>query len=241
LLCARDATGKFLPRRACKARKTGAFRAGPRLAATEPETKAFGNVMKINPAPVFIMNHDRGPASTRTNAPGNAPVNAPSNTGSTKQGTVSSSQNGDGTFSTTMSKVNGQKTIDKTVNYADGTSKTSERTVTVNADGSKTVTKTGANGKTSTIQESMVKNADGTFSLSEEITKANGKVTDVSGTVTKSDGETDKALAYTNAQGEAKTIDTQSTHTGNIVMRSVTGTGYGGNTIDNTSTWQTFA
>jgi hypothetical protein len=167
--------------------------------------------------------------------------NAPTATGGTKSGTVSNSKNGDGTFQITSSDTDGQKIVDKSVTYANGTTKSSERTVTVNADGSKTIVKTGAGGKTTTIQESQSRNADGTMSLSKEITKANGKTTDVTGTVTKSDGETDKSLVYTNAKGVTQTVDEQTTQNGNITSHMRTGTGYKGNTIDSSSTWQTIA
>ncbi len=162
-------------------------------------------------------------------------------TGGTKSGTVSNSKNGDGTFQITSSNTDGQKIVDKTVTYADGTTKSSERTVAVNADGSKTVVKTGADGKTTTTQETMSRNADGTMSLSKEITKANGKTTDVTGTITKSDGETDKSLVYTNAKGVTQTIDETTKKNGNITSHVRTGTGYKGNTINSSSTWQTIA
>ena len=181
-------------------------------------------IMRINPQP-----------------PATGAAKAPSVTGGTKSGTVSSSKDGDGTFQVTMSQANGQKTVDKTVSFADGTTKSSERTVTVNSDGSKTIVKTGANGKTTTIQQSQSRNADGSISLSEEITKANGKTTDVTGTITKSGGETDKSLVFTNAKGVTQTVDDQTTHTGNITSHVRTGTGYKGNTLDSSSTWTTFA
>ncbi len=167
--------------------------------------------------------------------------NTPSVTGGTKSGTVSSSKDGDGTFQVTMSQVGGQKTVDKSVTFADGTTKSSERAVTVNSDGSKTIVKTNGNGKTTTIQESQSRNADGSISLSKEITKADGKTTDVTGTITKSDGETDKSLVYTNAKGVTQTVDDQTTQTGNITSHVRTGIGYKGNTIDSSSTWTTIA
>jgi hypothetical protein len=140
-----------------------------------------------------------------------------------------------------MSKVNGQKTVDKNVTFANGSTRSSERTVTINQDGSKTITKTNANGKTSTIQESEIHNSDGTISLTKQVTKADGSVTQVSGTITKANGETDKSLTLTNAQGQTETVDSQTTHTGNITMHSRTGAGYNGNPIDNSSTWTTYA
>jgi hypothetical protein len=154
---------------------------------------------------------------------------------------VSSSKNGDGTFESTMSEVNGQKTTDRTVTFANGTTKSSERTVTINSDGSKTISKTGANGKTKTIDETQTRNADGSFSVSKEITNANGKTTDVSGTITRTDGGKDEQLTYTNAKGATKTVDDQTSHTGNITGHVRTGTGYSGNTISSSSTWTTYA
>lgn len=187
----------------------------------------------INPAASMIMRHGL--------QPGAKPPSTQSATGNTTAGSVSSSKDGDGTFSVTMSKVGGQKTVEKNVSFANGTTKSTERTVTVNQDGSKTITRTNANGKTSTIQESEVKNDDGTISLSKQVTKANGSVTQVSGTITKTDGETDKSMTLTNAQGQTETVDSQTTRTGNIAMHSRNGTGYNGNTIDSSSTWTTYA
>lgn len=178
-------------------------------------------------------------AIMRINPPSSG--NTPSVTGGTKSGTVSSSKDGDGTFQVTMSQANGQKTVDKSVTFADGTTKSSERAVTVNSDGSKTIVKTNGNGKTTTIQESQSRNSDGSIALSKEITKANGKTTDVTGTITKSDGETDKSLVYTNAKGVTQTVDDQTTQTGNITSHVRTGIGYKGNTIDSSSTWTTIA
>lgn len=187
----------------------------------------------ISPAAFPVMRHGLQPSGKSTPAP--------SATGSTTSGSVSSSKDGDGTFSVTMSKVGGQKTVDKSISFANGTTRSTERTVTINQDGSKTITKTHANGKTSTTQESEVKNDDGTISLTKQVTKADGSVTQVSGTITKSNGETDRSMTLTNAQGQTETVSSQTTHTGNITMHSRTGTGYNGNAIDNSSTWTTYA
>jgi hypothetical protein len=205
----------------------------------------------ISPAASMVMHHGLQmvgkPGPTKGAAGGSGLQTGGSSgpdtgaSGGTATGSVSSSKNGDGSFSVTMTKVGNQRMIDKNVSFANGTSRSSERTVTVNADGSKTISKTNANGKVSTIEESEVKNDDGTISLSKQITKANGAMTQVSGTITKTNGETDRALTMTNSQNQTETIDMQATHTGNITMHSRTGTGYSGNTIDNTSTWTTYA
>ena|ERR1700733_14891661 len=185
----------------------------------------------INPAALMVLRQGLQPS-------GNPATGA---AGSASSGSVSSSKDGDGTFETTMSKINGQKTIDKTVNFADGTTRSTERVVTVNQDGSRTISKTNANGKTSTIQESESRNTDGTISLTKQVTKANGSVTQVAGTITKTNGETDRSLTLTNAQGQTETVDMQTKNTGNITMHSRTGTAYNGNAIDTSSTWMTYA
>lgn len=159
---------------------------------------------------------------------------------SAKTGTVSSMLHGDGTFAMTLDIVNGQKTIDKIVTYADGTQKVSERVITVNEDGSKTITKTGKNGKTTTIHESQVKNDDGTITISKEVTNAKGEVTEITGTVSKSHGETDKTFTCVNADGQTETINRQTIHDGNVTTHIKSGTGYAGNPIYNESTWTTF-
>jgi hypothetical protein len=156
-------------------------------------------------------------------------------------GTVSSSKHGDGRYERTSTEADGQRITDKTVTYADGTTRSVERSVTVNADGSKTIVKTGKDGKTTTIQESKAQNADGTFSISKQITHADGSVTEVSGMVSKSGGETEKVLTLTNAQGQTETLDRCTSHNGNITSRSTTGTGYNGEVIDYSSTWATYA
>ena len=160
--------------------------------------------------------------------------------GVTKAGTISDMEHGAGTFAKTLEEVNGQKVVDKTVDYADGTHKSVERAITVNADGSKTIVKT-KDGKTSTIQESRVANDDGTFSLSKQITGANGKTSTVSGTISKSDGETDKSITRTNGRGESETMNTTTTRDGNVATHTRTGTGYRGSHVYDQSTWTTFA
>ncbi len=157
----------------------------------------------------------------------------------TTTGTVSSSKYGNGTFVSQLEEVNGQKVINKTVTYADGTTVSTERAVTINDDGSKTITRTGKNGKTSTIEETKTLNDDGSYSISEQVTHANGSVTQVSGTETKSKGETDKVLTSTNAKGKSETLDHQKVKDGNSTTYTTTGTNYAGDDVDNTSTWTT--
>ena len=158
----------------------------------------------------------------------------------TKTGTVHSSKHGDGTFAQTFEEVNGQKTIDKTVTFADGTQRTKELVVTINDDGSKTITKTGKNGKVTTTHEMKVDNGDGTFSLTRDITNAKGETTEITGTITRSHGEVDKSLTCTNPGGLVETLNRQTVKNGAVVTHTTTGTNYLGETIDNESTWTTF-
>lgn len=158
----------------------------------------------------------------------------------TKTGTVNSSKHGDGTFARTFEEVNGQKTIDKTVTYADGTQKSKELVVTTNDDGSKTITRTNKNGKVTTIHEMMVDNGDGTFSLTKDITNAKGETTNISGTITHSHGEIDRSLTCTNSDGQVETLDRQTVKNGDVVTHTTTGTDYYGNAVDHESTWTTF-
>lgn len=181
--------------------------------------------MTMSSASLFALNHNY----------------AATDTSGSKSGTVSSTKHGDGTFETTFNEVNGLKTIDKTVTYADGTQKTIERTVTVNADGSKTITKTGKDGKTTTVNEMKTKNDDGTFSIAKEVTHANGKVTEVSGTISKVNGETDKTLTCTNSKGQTETVSHTTLHDGNVTTHITSGTNYYGEAIYNESTWTTLA
>lgn len=157
-----------------------------------------------------------------------------------KAGTVSDMVHGDGTFAKTLETINGQKTVDKTVSYADGTQKSVERVITLNDDGSKTILKT-RNGKTTTIQETSVKNDDGTISLTKDITTADGRIKELTGTITKTDGETDKTFTATSATGQTETMTHTITRDGNVATHVRSGTGYDGKQVYDESTWTTFA
>jgi hypothetical protein len=191
--------------------------------------------MSINPASIFGHNHLLVP-------PGGGSATGTGSGGSSldKAGTVDDMIHGDGTFAKTLEMVNGQKIVGKTVDYADGTHKSVERTITVNEDGSKTIVKT-KNGKTTTIQESFARNDDGTISLTKEITNAKGKTNEITGTISKSGGETEKTLTRTNAKGESETVTCTTVRDGNVTTHVRSGTGYSGNHIYDESTWTTFA
>jgi hypothetical protein len=154
----------------------------------------------------------------------------------TKSGTFTD-MHGEGTFEKTMSDVNGQKTVDKTITYSDGTTKTKERIITLNDDGSKTITKVGKNGKTSTITESFTKNEDGSVTINKEKTCADGSVVDTVETVNKANGEKDMHIVRTNAEGQTETLDRQIVHNGATTTHTTTGTGYDGQAIYNESQW----
>ena len=136
--------------------------------------------------------------------------------------------------------MNGQKTVDKTITYADGTQKSTEMVVTLNADGSKTITKTNAHGKVTTIHQTQIANGDGTFSLSKDVTNAKGETTNITGTITRSHGEIDRSLTCVNSDGQTETLNRQTLKDGQVVTRTTTGTDWYGNAIDNESTWTTF-
>lgn len=182
------------------------------------------------------FNHILGSQGLRTGSTG------PSNGESTTQGTVSSSKNGDGTFSKQVEDVNGHKVVDMTVTYANGKTRDIEKTVTVNADGSKTITKTNANGKTSTIEESHARDANGNVVISKESTNAKGRTTEATVTVSKSvTGEVDHSISRTNAKGETETLDRVSSSSDGVRAVTTTGTGYDGTAINNETTWTTVA
>src|ERR1700733_2927968 len=142
-----------------------------------------------------------------------------------KGGTISDLSHGEGTFAKTPEGVNGQKTVDKTINFADGTHKSVERVITLNDDGSKTILKT-RNGKTTTIQETSVKNDDVTLSMTTDITTADGRTKELTGTISKTDGETDKSCTSTSATGETQTMTHTITRDGNVATHVRSGTGY---------------
>ena len=159
----------------------------------------------------------------------------------TKTGTFDDMIHGQGTFTKTVQDVNGEKVVDRTVTYANGKTKSVEKTIVVNDDGSKTVTRTGKNGKTSTVQEIETANTDGSFTISKEKTKADGSVIEVSGTKTSMNGETDKQIVRTNADGQTETLDRQTIKDGHTKTHTLTGTGYDGHPIYDESTWTTMA
>jgi len=191
-----------------------------------------------NGLPVMKMGPALANASPTVNG---LPIMQIDPSGETETGTVQSSTDGDGSFTRTTSMVDGHKVVDTSVSYTDGKTRSHERSVTLNPDGSKTVTVTNQNGKTKTITESATKNSDGSVSIAKQVTKANGDVTTISGTVMKLDGETQKHLTETNADGKTETLDVTSSHTGNIAVHHRTGTGYDGQSIDKSSTWTTYA
>ncbi|HWA91314.1 MAG TPA: hypothetical protein VG889_14855 [Rhizomicrobium sp.] len=195
--------------------------------------------MSLTSASVFGHNHiivpPNGPTTGSVGVTGGSGGSAVN-----KAGTIADMEHGDGTFAKTLETVNGRKVVDKTVDYADGTHKSVQRTITVNPDGSKTIVKV-KDGKTTTIQESMARNEDGTFSLTKEITNAKGKTSEVTGTISRADGETDKTLTRTNAKGESETITSTTVRDGNVATHTRSGTGYRGNHIYDQSTWTTFA
>jgi hypothetical protein len=168
---------------------------------------------------------------------GTAANNADGN--KSKHGTVSNGR-GDGTFSKTFEEVNGQKVVDKTVTYANGKSKTTERVVTVNADGSKTITHVGANGKTTTIQESVTTNADGTSTINKEKTNAKGVVTDITETRSEVNGEKDVQIVRSRGN-LIETLDRSIVKDGNVRTVTTTGTGYDGSSISHQAIWTTLA
>jgi hypothetical protein len=159
----------------------------------------------------------------------------------TKTGTFDNAIHGEGTFSKTMQEVNGEKTVDKTITFANGKTRSVEKTIVTNDDGSKTVTRTGKNGKTSTTTETATANADGTFTISKEKTLADGSVVEISGTKSSMNGETDMHVVRTNADGQTETLDRQMIKDGHTKTYTTTGTGYDGNPIYKESSWTTMA
>jgi hypothetical protein len=200
--------------------------------------------MTMTSSSIFALNnHHIVPPPTNYAGPVTASNGSQDNNSKTVNGTVDSMLNGFGTFSKTMEEVNGQKTIDKTVQFANGTSKSIEKTITINDDGSKTITKTGKNGKTSTIQESVVSNSDGSHTVTKEKTKANGATVESVSTTTGSAkaGTIEHLITRTNAQGQTETLDRAVSKTDGSRSVVTTGTAYNGNPIYNETTWNTLA
>jgi len=200
--------------------------------------------MTMTASSVFALNNHHLLALSPDHKGPTTGTGGTSGTGNSKSvnGTVDDMLNGFGTFSKTMEEVNGVKTIDRTVMFANGKTKTSEKTVTINDDGSKTITKTGKNGKTSTIQEAVVSNADGSRTVSKEKTKADGSVVESTDTVTKSaTGGISHLITHTNAQGQTETLDREIAKTDGGRSVTTTGTAYNGNPIYNETTWTTLA
>lgn len=166
---------------------------------------------------------------------------ASSDASTVKTGTVDSSKHGHGTFAMTFEEVNGLKTIDKTVTYADGTQRSKEMQIVVNEDGSRTITRTNARGKVSTVHESKSLHPDGSVSVSKDITNAKGETTTISGMLTKSNHETDSTFKIMHADGQTETLSRQRIKDGHTVTTTSTGTNWNGEDFTNQSTWTTFA
>ena len=166
---------------------------------------------------------------------------AANDTSKTKTGTFDNALHGEGTFAKTMQEVNGEKIVDLTVTFANGKTKSVEKTIVVNEDGSKTITRTGKNGKTTTVQESETPSADGTLTISKTKTNADGSVTQISGTKSSINGETDMHIVRTNADGQTETLDRQTLRDGHTRTHTTTGTGYDGNPVYRESSWTTMA
>jgi hypothetical protein len=219
--------GKKLPRRCAAVRVrrrlsaiSGVARPLLHNGGNFPSTRV--TTMTLSTASLFALNQNAYAANANEKA---------------KSGTVSDMKHGDGTFEKTMSEINGQRTCDKTITYADGTTKTKERVVTINEDGSKSITKVGKNGKTSSVNESFIQNADGSVTINKEKTAANGEVVEISGTRSKVNGETDVHIVRTNAEGQTATIDRQTTKDGHTKTHIKSGTGYDGQAIYDESNW----
>jgi hypothetical protein len=161
----------------------------------------------------------------------------------TRSGTVDSSQNGPGTFTSILSSQNGVKTIDTTVNFANGQSFQRDTTITKNANGSRsvTITNTSGTGAVTTRQETITANGDGGRSITGTLTQANGAVDALSGTIVKADGGTDTTLDLTNAQGQTATDNIDKTVNGNATTYSQTGSTFSGQSFANTSVWTLLA
>jgi hypothetical protein len=186
-----------------------------------------------------MLGGSKNPTTGSSKSPALGSVSGTAGDQKTINGAVTSSQNGAGTFSKMMEEVNGQKVVDKTVTFANGKTRSTEKAITINDDGSKTIAKTGNNGKTSTIQETFVPSATGGTSFTKEKTGANGNVTEISGTKTQNaDGSMDAQITRTNAAGQTETLDRATTKSDGYRSTTTTGTGYTGNPIHHETSWR---
>ncbi len=151
--------------------------------------------------------------------------------------------NGEGTFQT-MEEVNGQK-LSSTRPSRSPTEKTKsiEKTITVNDDGSKTITKTGGDGRRlSTIQETKqriptVRGTTDTRDKTERKWKHDLEVSRTDDRTRARPVGIDHLITRTNASGQTETLDRAVTKADGSRTAVTTGTGYSGNPIYNEKTW----
>jgi len=154
-----------------------------------------------------------------------------------KTGEIDSTVYGEGTWSETITKDGGVKTIDKTITYADGQDFTLVDTRT--KDGNHTVTNDSTwtndtTNKVTTTDENIVHNGNGTATITGTRTQADGSVDTLSGTRDKEIYGSLTDLTLTNVGGQVETLDTErmTADHGNVVGRVVTGTNFNGQAID---------
>lgn len=154
----------------------------------------------------------------------------------TQSGTVVNSRGGASSFTRTITDQNGSRSTDAVFTLADGRMATRDTTLTPTATGwTRTVTTTQAGGKTTTLQETGTKQADGSMAISGTFTDASGQTQSVTGTRHRHGDAMQTDLTYTNAAGQRRTQDAQTVASGDQVLRSVTGTSFGGVAFSDTS------
>ncbi len=153
---------------------------------------------------------------------------------------IDTTGNGKGKEVKTVSyDANGDKVVTVTKDFKDGVVKSDTRTIDKQKAADGTVTKdiTRVNdltGNTRTTDETISKNADGSKSVAGTVTNNNGKVMQLDGTITKSDGVRTYDRTLTKANGKVETKDTQVLKEGDTKVRTTTGTDFKGNQIDHT-------
>jgi len=151
----------------------------------------------------------------------------------TRTGTIADTNKGSGTFTNTASKNDdGSKSFESILSF-DGKSTTANRTVTVNSDGSKSVTgtRTLANGKSVSFSETITKNSDGSLSITGTKTNAKGKEISFTGHKTKTADGYSLDLGYLNSDGKTAEINRDVSISGKDRTVDVSGTGLNGKSL----------
>jgi hypothetical protein len=180
-------------------------------------------------------------ASAQALRNGVRPYGARPNGTVTRTGSYDSSRYGNGTFTQSVTRSPGSAQRSLSWTNANGGTGSHTATNTWNSTagtGTHQASTTYANDKTSSSQGAWAKTGTGDYSYSGTHTGVNGQVTDVSRTVTNSDGTKTVDSTYTNAAtGKSSTVDKSITDASGSKQVDTTATGPNGKSVTSDQTY----